>query len=418
MLKMHIIDPRRLQHASMLRQRHKRTKKLLLVFSMLFFLASGYAGYCLKRPLPTLAPVRTAQISVPSKDVALAWPGDGQTAIGALNYGVLAQSGAETPKPIASVAKVMTALAVLKKYPLEPGQKGPTIAVTAADIKSYNDYVAKDGSVVAVNLGEQLTQYQALQGLLIPSGNNIADLLVRWAFGSMDVYLTYANNMAKELGMDQTKISDASGFSAQTVSTPSDLVRLGLAALDDPIIAEVVKQTSADLPVAGTIRSTNIFLGKSDVIGIKTGHTDEAGGCFLLGATHDFGGQKTTVVVATVGAKDINAAMGGSVNMLPSITAGFGSQTVVKTGDLIGYYNVPWKGQVNITSDSEMTVFGWLGKTIEPKVDLNKLSVPSALGSAAGSITLQANGSTAGSVTVIDQAILTPTKWWRLTHPL
>ena len=212
MLKMHIIDPRRLQHASMLRQRHKRTKKLLLVFSMLFFLASGYAGYCLKRPLPTLAPVRTAQISVPSKDVALAWPGDGQTAIGALNYGVLAQSGAETPKPIASVAKVMTALAVLKKYPLEPGQKGPTIAVTAADIKSYNDYVAKDGSVVAVNLGEQLTQYQALQGLLIPSGNNIADLLVRWAFGSMDVYLAYANNMAKELGMDDTNFTDPAGL--------------------------------------------------------------------------------------------------------------------------------------------------------------------------------------------------------------
>jgi D-alanyl-D-alanine carboxypeptidase (penicillin-binding protein 5/6) len=414
---MRVIDPRRFERSQALRKQRARHKKTLLSFGFLLILIAGYAGYCLKRPLPALQPVRTAQISVPSRDVRLSWPADGQTALGAANYGLLATSGSETPKPIASIAKVMTALAVLKKFPLELGQNGQSITVTQADIDNYNDYIKKEGSVVAVNLGQQLTQYQALQGLLIPSGNNIADLLVRWAFGSMESYLAYANNLAQDMGLSHTKISDASGFSPQTTSTPSDLVKLGLAALDHPVIADIVKQRTAQLPGAGTIYSTNVYLGKGNVIGIKTGHTDESGGCFLLGATHDFGGRKATVVVATLGAKDVNAAMSGTVNMLPTILAGFGEQPVLTSGELVGHYNVPWQGQVNIIARSDMKVFGWLGSTLQPTVSLSNQNVPASQGAEAGSITLKSNGQQFEAKAETSTGIIAPSVWWRLTHP-
>ncbi len=61
-------------------------------------------------------------------------------------------------QPIASVAKVMTAYAVLKQKPLSAGQQGPMITITAADVAIYNDYVAKDGSVAKVEQGEQISE--------------------------------------------------------------------------------------------------------------------------------------------------------------------------------------------------------------------------------------------------------------------
>lgn len=414
---MNIIDPRRLQFAQKRRQRHSRTKKLLVVICSATAIAGLYATYCLKRPLPSITPVRTAQISVPAQDVPIAWPAAEQSALGAVGYGLLAKSGAETPRPIASIAKVMTALAVLKKYPLEAGQKGPAIMISQADIKSYYDYLGQNGSVVPVSLGSQLTQYQALQGLLIPSGNNIADLLVRWAFGSVDSYVAYANSMAKELGLSQTTIADASGFSAQTVSTPSDLVKLGLAALENPVVAEIVSQPSAELPVAGTVRSTNAYLGKGGVIGIKTGNTDQAGGCFLLAAQHDFGSHKAEVVIAIMNAKDINAAMTGAVNALPSVWAGFGAQPVIGANEVVGHYNVPWQGSVSIATEKELNAFGWLGKAMQPEVSLDPVTVPAAAQTKVGSIALNTDAGTAQTGTVLAENISAPSAWWRLTHP-
>ena len=38
--------------------------------------------------------------------------------------------------------------------------------------------------MASVAAGEQISQYQALQAMLIPSANNVADSLARWAFGS------------------------------------------------------------------------------------------------------------------------------------------------------------------------------------------------------------------------------------------
>ena len=67
------------------------------------------------RPLPsTQATVDTKKLPS-SQSVSLPWPAYGQGAVGAVGYGILQENGEQKPVPIASVAKVVTALAFLEK---------------------------------------------------------------------------------------------------------------------------------------------------------------------------------------------------------------------------------------------------------------------------------------------------------------
>src|SRR5205807_949217 len=106
-------------------------------------------------------------------------------------------------------------------------------------------------------------------------------------------------DMLKCMGFSRTVVADASGFSPDTVSTPSELVAIGIAALKNPVIAEIVAQSQAQIPgiPGGIIKNTNLLFGIDGVIGIKTGTTDEAGHCLLFAARYGAeDGQKVTIV--------------------------------------------------------------------------------------------------------------------------
>src|SRR3569833_1055721 len=172
----------------------------------------------LARPLPALQPRESLDFKVAGQQPALPWPSYGQAAIGAVGYGLLDSAGATNSMPTASVAKIINALAVLQKKPLLANQPGPTITLSQADVDRYNLALSEDGSVIAVANGEQLSEHQALEAMILPSANNMAYSLAVWAFGSADNYVAFANNFVKPLGMDHTTVSDASGFAPQTVS--------------------------------------------------------------------------------------------------------------------------------------------------------------------------------------------------------
>ena len=53
----------------------------------------------------------------------------------------------------------MTALAVLKQKPFDAGQPGPTITLGKQDVAAYQKYLAENGSVVPVTIGEKITEY-------------------------------------------------------------------------------------------------------------------------------------------------------------------------------------------------------------------------------------------------------------------
>ena len=71
----------------------------------------------------------------------LNWPNFKEEAIG-INQGVYQTKGAQTRLPTASLAKLITALLVLKKYPLSVGQSGPNITINQNDLNLLNFYQA------------------------------------------------------------------------------------------------------------------------------------------------------------------------------------------------------------------------------------------------------------------------------------
>src|SRR5262249_24353393 len=62
-----------------------------------------------------------------------------------------------------------------------------------------------------------------------------------------------------------------------------------------PVFASIVAQPSATLPVAGTVHNTNTLLGYDGFVGVKTGSTAAAGGCFAFRAVRWIAGQRTTI---------------------------------------------------------------------------------------------------------------------------
>jgi D-alanyl-D-alanine carboxypeptidase (penicillin-binding protein 5/6) len=227
------------------------------------------------------------------------WPADGQAAV------QIGQSQAQAgpnqhAAPIASVAKVMTAYLVLRDHPLRPGEDGPTIALTDADVADTDRRRGQQESVVSVAAGEQLTELQALQALLLPSANNIAAVLARWDAGSAERFVGRMNATARSLGMTHTRYTDPSGYDDATVSTAADQVRLVDRAMRLPAFASIVATPSAWLPVAGTVRNTNTLLGNG-FVGVKTGSTAAAGGCFAFRAIRWLDGKPTTITGVVLG---------------------------------------------------------------------------------------------------------------------
>ena len=274
----------------------------------------------------TAAPISQPQVGTIESD-NLPWPSYGEAAIGAEGYGTTAH-GEQAAVPTASVAKIMTALAVLKKESLGVGEQGPTITLTQQDVDIYNYYSAHDGSRVAVSVGENISEYQTLEAMLLPSGNNMADTLADWAFGSVETYSNYANSLAASYGLTNSDFTSASGFPPSTVSTAQDLVKLGEVALQNPVIAQIVAEQSADIPVVGSISNTNRLLGTDGIDGIKTGNSNQDEGVFMGSRTVKLPDGRTIQLVSVVmDASSLDEALSDTIPLLETAAQNLGDKT-------------------------------------------------------------------------------------------
>ncbi len=222
------------------------------------------------------------------------WPPRGQAAF-VLGNGRPAASPHEQQAPIASLAKVMTAYLTLKQYPLSGTQDGFTIIVTEA----HEQAEAHDQSVVAVRAGEQLTERQLLEALLIPSGNNIARMLATRVAGSETRFTAEMNTEARTLGMDHTIYTDPSGFDPGTASTAADQLRVFQEAMRFPVFRQIVSMASVTLPVAGTLTNYNPLIAEG--YAGKTGSDSAAGGCLAFFTHVTVGGRRLTAVGVVMG---------------------------------------------------------------------------------------------------------------------
>jgi serine-type D-Ala-D-Ala carboxypeptidase (penicillin-binding protein 5/6) len=247
------------------------------------------------------------------------WPADGQAAVQI--GGSRVQAGPnQHAAAIASVAKVMTAYLVLRDHPLRLGQDGPAITLTDADVADTDRRRRQQQSVVSIAAGEQLTELQALQALLLPSANNIAAVLARWDAGSTERFVARMNATARSLGMTHTRYTDPSGYDDATVSTAADQLRLVDRAMRLPVFASIVATQSATLPVVGKVHTTNRLLGYNGFVGVKTGSTAAAGGCLAFRAIRSIDGKRTTITGVVLGQPGLAAAFAAANAMVDRIT--------------------------------------------------------------------------------------------------
>lgn len=399
----------------------KRHIKSLALPALCLFLVVGYVVWALAQPLLSLSP---SEASIPPKHpaqtVSLPWPAYGEAVVGIAGYGEVASNGGQMPLPTASIAKVMTALAVLRQQPLRLGQQGPTITLNQADIDTYNTYVAKDGSVVKVAIGEQLSEYQALQAMLLPSANNMADTLARWAFGSLDTYNGFANSYAKELGLNSVTITDPSGFLPTTVASAHDLTKLGELAMLNPVFAEIVAQPTATIPVAGTINNYNVLLGTDNNIGIKTGNNNQDKGAYLFAVKQPIGTTSVTIVGTIMSGPNLATVLHDAGVLAQAASKHVTQTTLVKAGQVVGSYHSPEHGTVLAIASKTLSLATWDGTTFINTVSMDTLHTSTNTSQSVGTLTITNSTTHVSShvPVILQKAIANPSIWWRLTHPL
>ncbi len=402
----------------------RRGLLLLAIAGLVSGLLAVGGGLQLARSVPgiELLPATPALTALPGPAPDVPWPSIGQGVISVAGVGRFGGFGEQKGTPIGSVAKVMTAYAVLKKHPLAAGEAGPTITITQTDVNDFRARIPSGQSLIEVRVNEKLTLRQALQALMLPSANNIAETLARFHSGTPAAFVQHLNATAAELGMVNTRYADASGFDPATVSSAADQVILAEKVMGMPAFAEIVALKSAVLPVVGTVKNYNDLLGVDGVIGIKTGSTDQAGGNLLFAARYPVGSLTVTIYGAVFNqpGKDTPSQLAATNTAVRKLLAALRTAlqvfTVIAAGADLGEATSAWKGSTRIRVATPVEVLGWPGMPVTVSVRTGTAGRSLAAGQPLGTLTVTAGASTATAGLHAEQAIAGPTAWWRLTR--
>jgi D-alanyl-D-alanine carboxypeptidase (penicillin-binding protein 5/6) len=330
---------------------------------------------------------------------------------------VLATSGSQGRRPIASITKVITALVVLEKHPLGPNDPGPTILTTNRDVTILEEVLAANGSWQTVQPGWRLSERTVLETMLIPSANNYAKTLALWAYGSESAYLKAARAYLQAHGLDHTTVVDTNGLDSRDRSTPSDLVELGKLALAKPVLREIVNTKAKTEPHIGLIENTNELLGEHGVDGIKTGTTDEAGACLLFSARVTVGGVKATLVGVILGAVTHEQLDATVPPLLTSVKKGLHAVPLARAGQAFATYHTAWGGIAKAVAAKDATVLIWSKKSVDGKAAATPIR-GGTKGDTVGTVQYEVDRQIVKVPLKLVRSVLAAPFWWRLLHPL
>ena len=236
--------------------------------------------------------------------------------------------------------------------------------------------MAAGESLIRVAAGAKFTEREALQAVMLPSANNMARILAAWDAGSVGAFVDKMNATAAALGMSKTHYTDPAGLAPDTVSTALDQVILTRKAMELPAFAEIVAQPKATLPVAGTVTNYNSLLGKDGVVGVKTGSTDEAGGCFVFAAVTTVGTTRLTIVGAVLAQPgtdtpaQLKAVFAATTPLVRAAAAAIGVHTVVTAGQQVATVRGPIGTGTTLQAGENLDVIGWPGLEVRLSTDI------------------------------------------------
>lgn len=371
-------------------------------------------------PLPITNTVLPRSSKVPGVPSPVPWPAQGQGAIAVPALGMVLASGTEQPVPVASLTKIMTAYVVLRDHPLALRTQGPAVTISASDQSEANAEADADDSSVPVQAGEVLSERQLLDGLLVHSANNLADVLARWDAGSVATFVSKMNSSAASLGMSETHYVDADGIDVRSVSTAADQLRVASAAMAIPSFAAVAAQPTITLPIAGTMTNYVRQVGSDGVVGVKSGFTQAAMGCLVLAAQRQIDGHQVLVMAAVTGQPGVDplgAAARATKPLIDATAASLQEEPVTPVGGRVATITMPWSSTVVAgTVAGSPSVAVWPGDTVRRSMRWTRLRAGAPAGTKLATMEITV-GSEHLSVPVRSAGpIPGPSLAWRLEH--
>lgn len=180
----------------------------------------------------------------------------------------LASRNASKPLPIASITKLMTVLVTLDRAELD-------------DVVTVSRGAAAVGeSTIYLQAGERIEVADLIRAALIQSANDAATALAAHVGGgSVERFVGLMNAKARALGLRDTEFENPDGLDAPGhVSSARDVTTLARIAMRNPFVSSTVRLETATIAGDRRLRTWNDLLGVFPrTIGVKTGHTDDAG---------------------------------------------------------------------------------------------------------------------------------------------
>jgi D-alanyl-D-alanine carboxypeptidase (penicillin-binding protein 5/6) len=371
--------------------------------------------------VPALMVRRTlaTYVRVPGSAPSLAWPREGEAAVEVEGVGSFGTSGASAPVPIASVAKVMTAYVTLLEHPLGAGQSGFLMTVSPAEVAEQRQRLALGQSILPVRAGEQISERQALQALLLPSANNIAAMLAAHGPGGAAAFVARMNTTARALGMRSSTYTDPSGFNPTTLSTATDQLKLARVAMREPALAAIVEESSVELPLAGVVTNYDSLLGEDGYVGVKTGSDRAAGGCFVFAKDITVGARRLTILGVVLGQREgslVPAALASARRLGDSAAAALRLVTVVPAGTSVLTATSADGRSASAATERPLAEVGWAGLTLPIEVS-GVRSGGNTLRAGQRLATVSLEGAGAPSTAAVSRESLGgPSLGWRLAH--
>jgi len=184
--------------------------------------------------------------------------------------------------PMASLTKIMTAFLALE----EGIDKKYVVSKSAASVGENS---------MGLSEGEVLTLEELLYGLMLPSGNDAAEVIAQGSKYGRDGFVKEMNQRAKQLGMNDTNFTNPSGLEGDgnQYTTTVDLLKLTKIAMENPDFRKIVGTYEKVLPYSENhkefhlFNDTNLLTSYPGVKGVKTGFTWEAGLCLVTYLEHN-----------------------------------------------------------------------------------------------------------------------------------
>ena len=373
-------------------------KKLLLLFFSLFLINISFAA-------------------TPNFDVYC----NSAILIDARTGNVLYEKNSNQQAYPASTTKILTAYIALTQI----GDINTEIIPTKNAVMS----VPVGSSLSYFSENEKLTLEQVLFGLLLPSGNDAANIIAEYVSGSNSNFAELMNVTAEKLGATNSHFVNPSGWhDNEHYTTAADLAKIAYNAMKIPKFKEIVSQTRYVMPetnvskVKRTFINTNKLLSSGEyyyeaATGIKTGYTSQAGNCLVASASKD-------------GVELISVAMGGNtvpvgksavyldtINLLNFGFENYHNNQLVAQSNLITTITPKKAGKktLDIVTDSSINVLVENGDTpvFDRIISLNeKIVAPIKKGDVLGTLTYIVNVEVVGIVNLVAKTDIEKEHWF------